>query len=117
MEWFSYAVAVILFLSSVISPIATTLINNYYQAKSKNIKIYQLAKRKALEQYVKYASKCYNNSSDENVSNYIEALNNLYIYFKDVPDKTNSLIYQKDADFTYLLTSIVQVLSKQISKE
>ena len=55
MEFWSWTIAVILGLSAIISPIATTIINNKHQLKLKNIEIYQLAKRTALENFIKNA--------------------------------------------------------------
>lgn len=55
MEFWSWVIAVILGLSAIISPIATSLINNRYQLKMKNIEVYELAKRETLENFIKIA--------------------------------------------------------------
>ena len=55
MEFWSWTIAVILGLSAIISPIATAIINNKYQLKLKNIEVYELSKRTALENFIKNA--------------------------------------------------------------
>lgn len=55
MEWYSWLIAIALGLSAVISPVITAWINNEYQLKMKNIEVYELAKRQALENFVKQA--------------------------------------------------------------
>lgn len=55
MEFWSWTIAVILGISAIISPIVTALINNKYQLKLKNIEVYELAKRTALEDFIKNA--------------------------------------------------------------
>ncbi len=117
MEWFSWTVAVILLISSVVSPIATTIINNKHQSKMKKIEMYQMAKRDALEKYIKSASRCFNGTSVGNLYDYYEASNNLYIYFSKVPNEINQLVGKSPQEFNALLAKIVQTLSKQIEKE
>lgn len=55
MEWYSWLIAIVLGISAVISPVITAWINNEYQLKMKNIEVYELAKRQALENFVKQA--------------------------------------------------------------
>lgn len=55
MEFWSWTIAVILGLSAIVSPVLTTIINNKYQLKLKNIEVYELSKRTALENFIKNA--------------------------------------------------------------
>ena len=48
---------------------------------------------------------------------YTSALNVLYVYFGNVPKSINTLLNLNHNDFSKELTNIVQVLSKQITKE
>lgn len=116
MEWFSYAVAVILLISSIVSPITTTIINNIHQTNIKKLEMYELSKRNALEDFVKCASKCFDAPSLGYLYDYYNSLNNLYIYFSDVPPETNNLISLKGTSFNQQLTSIVVKLSSEIKK-
>ena len=55
MEFWSWTIAVILGLSAILSPIITAIINNRYQLKLKNIEVFELSKRAALENFIKNA--------------------------------------------------------------
>ena len=116
MEWFSYAVAVILLIASIISPIATALINNNHQSKMKRIEIYEISKRNALEKFIDIASRYVNSFSSREKEEYFSALNSLYVYFDTVPDSIGNLLSYNYKDYPNELTKIVQVLSKQIKK-
>lgn len=118
-ENFSYIIAVALGLSAILSPIATTLINNYYLAKQKQIELYELAKRKALEDFIKTATILRLNDSSSAIKDFYCSANNLYIYFKDIPDEEidNLVQYKNDNNFFNLLSDITESLSEQISKE
>lgn len=117
LEHFSYAIAIILLISSIISPIATTIINNIHQSKQEKIKNYELAKRRALENYVESASKCSDTFSPAIKENYIKSANTLYLYFSKVPMGVDNLLEIKGRLFNEQLTRIIQDLSKQITKE
>ena len=116
MEWFSYTVAVILLISSIVSPWLITRENNKHQLKLKRLDFYESSKRQALENFIKYASQCYNGSSPVNDYNYYESLNNLYIYFVYIPENINNLKNYSGTSFINELTNIAQYLSKQITK-
>ena len=118
MEWFSYAVAVILFLSSIISPWLITKENNKQQLKLRKLDLFENSKRKALENFINCASKNFNSTmSPREKEEYISALNTLYIYFDDIPQSINTLLHRNHTDFSNELANIVQVLSRQITKE
>ena len=118
MEWFSYAVAVILFLSSIISPWLVTKENNKQQLKLRKLDLFEISKRKVLENFINCASKNTNSGmSPREREEYVSALNTLYVYFDNVPKSISTLLNLNHDDFSNELTNIVQVLSKQITKE
>lgn len=117
MEWFSQAVAVILLIASIISPIVTTLINNKHQLKLKKLEIFEIQKRNVLEEFIACSSKRMTGSfSPSQLSDFYNSLNKLYIYFSNIPETANSLISLSDEKFTNELTNIVVTLGKQIKK-
>ena len=124
MEWFSYSVAVILLISSIVSPIITTLINNHHQTKLKKIDMYEEAKRKALSEFIEYSQDyLLNPHYVEQSVKYYASMNKLFIYFTDI--NINTFIpfdnASKNTDnykvAIFELTKIVEALSKQIKKE
>ena len=117
MEWFSWVIAIGLGLSAVISPIFTAIINNRYQLSLKKLEMYEIAKREALENFIKCASKCFNGKNNAEAYAYYDSVNNLYIYFSNVPKNINNLEHLLGNNFTNELSNIVQDLSKQIKKE
>ena len=119
MEWFSYAVAVILFISSVISPWLVNKENNKHQLNLQNLETYELAKRKALEDFIKASSNIYANNTLGSLDKFYDSINCLYIFFNNVPDGLSSLIDLRNEnyeDFFNVLNNYVQDLSQQISK-
>lgn len=117
MEWLSWTIAIILGVSSIISPIATVILKNIHEAKMKQIETYELSKRNSLENFIKCASKCFDSTSLGDLYDYYNSLNTLYIYFYDIPEDIKELITCKGDTFNNELTKIVQVLSKQIKKQ
>lgn len=116
MEWFSYTVAVILLISSVISPWLVTRENNKQQLRLRKLDLFEISKRKALENFINCASKYINSFSSKEHEEYISALNSLYVYFDNVPEEIQNLT-SNVKQFPSELTNIVQDLSKQIVKE
>lgn len=119
MEWFSYAVAVILFISSVVSPWLVNKENNKHQLNLKKLETYELAKRKALEDFIKASSNIYANNTLGSLDKFYDSINCLYIFFNNVPDGLSSLIDLRNEnyeDFFNVLNNYVQDLSQQISK-
>ena len=55
MEWFSWVVAIILLISSVISPWLVNKENNKHQLELKKLDMYENAKRKALSEFIEYS--------------------------------------------------------------
>ena len=130
MEWFSYVVAIILLISSVISPIVTAIINNSHKAKIKKIEIYENDKKAALSEFITNAQLAvYNPDDPEIVLNYAESFNKLSLYFKDFSletikpfDNARTEVAKNDClenskKANRELTNIVQNLSKQIKKQ
>lgn len=118
MEWFSYAVAVILLISSVISPWLVNKENNKHQLKLKKLDMYEECKRKSLEKFISASLNLHENYSLGALEEYYKSINFLYIYFKTVPSNINILNSLKGSPELFNeLTKIVQVLSEQIEKE
>lgn len=123
MEWFSQTVAIILLVSSIISPIIVTLINNRQQNKIKKIDIYEDAKRKALSEFIDCSNHFLQNKEyiDLRVK-YYSSLNKLFIYFKNINLTTfmqfEILVDKSETRKAILeLSNIVHELSKQVHKE
>lgn len=130
MEWFSYAVAVILLISSVVSPIITTYMNNKHQKELKKIDIYENAKKEALSNFIESAQLLnYDFNNPEAMHEYCINFDKLFIYFSDISidtlrslENARSELSKNDNQENFKkanreLTKIVQVLSKQIVKE
>lgn len=118
MEWFSYTVAVILFISSVISPWLVNKENNKHQLNLKKLDMYEECKRKSLENFISASVNLHENYSLGGLEGYQKSINLLYVYFETVPSDFDTLSSLKGSpEFFKELTRIVQVLSKQISKE
>lgn len=123
MEWYSYVVAVILLVSSVISPWLVNVENNKHQLKIKKLDMYEEAKRKTLSNFIECAQDyLLNLNYIEQSIKYYSSLNRLFIYFTDI-DLTTFIPFEnaiKNNNYkvsTLELSKIVQVLSKQIQKE
>lgn len=117
-EWFSWVVAIILFLSSIISPWLLTRENNKHQLSLKKIDIYEKAKREALSNFIKHATNLHLNDQVYVLDEFFLSVNNLYIYFNDVPSYIDALVLSRnEIKFFSNLNKIVRELSKQIAKE
>ena len=130
MEWFSYTVAVILLVASIVSPIITTYMNNKHQKELKKIDIYEDAKKEALSNFIDTAQILnYNPTDCDAMYEYCTAFDKLFIYFSDISlDSVKGLelarkeIAKNDTQENFKkanreLTKIVQTLSKQIVKK
>lgn len=120
MEWYSYVVALILLISSVVSPWLVNKENNKHQLKLKKIEIYELSKRNVLKDFIKASTDIYNNDFDGSLENFYDSINYLYIFFNNVPDGLTSLIdlrNESHEDFFNEVNNYVQVLSQEIDKE
>lgn len=117
-EWFSYAVAIILLLSSIISPWLVNRENNRHQLSLKKLDMYEESKRKALNEFIKYATNLRFNDTVGATDEFYKSVNCLHIYFKNIPSNIENLrLSRNDNSFSNELTNIVQELSKQIAKE
>lgn len=111
-------ITAIIALIALVSPIATAIINNCYQLKLKNIELYEIAKRQCLEEFIKATSNYYDSSNSlGEIVDLHSHVNNLYIYFDNVPEAVNNLSSLSGQTLTKELTNIVTELSKQIKKK
>ena len=117
MEFWSWVIAVILGLSAIISPIATTIINNKYQLKLKNLEIYELSKRQCLENFINSAISYKYSSNISGTIGLRENINKLYLFFSNIPTDITKLYRKNEEKYEIILTNIVQVLSKQLEKK
>lgn len=126
LENFSYLIAFILLVASIISPIATAIINNKHQTNIKKLDMYENAKRDALSNFIDAAEHCLFASEyiDENME-FSSAINKLFIYFDNVSMSSIKTLSDKIAktqksngyaDANHALANIVQELSLQIKK-
>lgn len=123
MEWYSYAVAVILLISSVVSPWLVNKENNKHQLSLKKLDLYEASKRKALADFIDSAEDYLLNLHyvEQNVK-YYASMNKLFLYFSNL-DLSMFVSFDKACKeenisvATVELSKISQVLSKQISKE
>lgn len=123
MEWFSWVVAVILLISSVISPWLVNKENNKHQLSLKKLDIYEKEKRKALTEFIECSEDYLLNSIYvEQTVKYYSSVNKLFIYFSNI-NPTNFSNFEnavKSNNITSAsneLSIIVQTLSEQIKKE
>ena len=123
MEWYSYVVAVILLISSVVSPWLVNKENNKHQLNLKKLDLYEISKRKAVADFIDSAEDYLLNLHyvEQNVK-YYASMNKLFLYFSNL-DLTLFVPFEKACKeenvsvATAELSKISQVLSKQISKE
>lgn len=124
LEKYSYAITIILLISSIVSPIVTTIINNKHQLALKNLDMYENAKRKALSDFIECAEDfLLNPLYVEQSVKYYASLDKLFIYFSNISldtfiplDKASKNI--DDLSTAKLeLSKIAQELSKQIKKK
>lgn len=123
MEWYSYVVAVILLIFSVVSPWLVNKENNKHQLNLKKLDLYEISKRKALADFIDSAEDYLLNLHyvEQNVK-YYASMNRLFLYFSNL-DLTLFVPFEKACKeenvsvATVELSKISQVLSKQISKE
>ena len=123
LEWYSYVVAIILLVSSVVSPWLVNKENNKHQLKLKKLDLYEASKRKALADFIDSAEDYLLNLHyvNQNVK-YYASMNKLFLYFSNI-DLSLFVPFDKackDENITLAtveLSKISQVLSKQIQKE
>lgn len=115
--------AIILSVIALISPSITQAIKSHYDLKLAKIENYEKAKKDILKNFIK-CSQAYSidNTNDENFSNYVESVLNLYGYFDNIDDdlvRELTLSFSKSHSLqTFnLLSNLVSNLSKQISKK
>ena len=110
------AMAIIAFVA-LISPIITAIINNYYQSKREDIQNYELAKRQALIDFIRSASLYHQHKTSIRCSDLLSSINNLYIYFSNIPSDTLDLEKINYNEFEDTLNYITVRLAKQIEKK
>lgn len=85
LEKYSYAITIILLISSIVSPIVVAMINNKHQIKVMQLDMYEEAKRKALSDFIDCAQTTIYSSGDADATlAYIISFEKLFIYFSDV---------------------------------
>lgn len=118
--------SIILAIIAVVSPMITASMNNAHNLKIKKLEMYELAKRKSLENFINAVSSVITIPCMENLKLYYSALNNLYIYFsiknaEDIKKLNNQIDQFNDGDDSMSiqknLNNITVVLSKQIKKK
>lgn len=114
---FNLTITGIIALIALISPIITSFIDNRYKLKRENIQNYELAKRLALENFIKCANNYIRQQTSLNTAQFDTSLNNLYLYFSKIPDSIHTLKNTNLNDFEKNLNKIVIQLSKQIKKK
>ena len=124
LEKYSYAITIILLISSIISPIVTTVINNKHQLALKKLDMYEIEKRKALADFIECAEDfLLNPHYVEQSVKYYSSLDKLFIYFSDISLNTFTSLEKASKNLDDLsiakleLSKIAQKLSKQIKKE
>lgn len=123
MEWYSYVVAVILLISSVVSPWLVNKENNEHQLKLKKLDLYEASKRKALADFIDSAEEyLLNLHIVEQSVKYYASMNKLFLYFSNL-DLALFVPFDKACKEENISVAIVELskisqdLSKQISKE
>ena len=81
-EWFSCTVAIILLISSIISPIITAIISNIHELKLKKLDMFNEAKRTALNNFINCGSDFIMTRSNSDTCAYYKSLSKLYIFFR-----------------------------------
>ena len=127
MEWFSYAVAVILLVASIVSPIITTYMNNKHQKELKRIDIYEDAKKEALSNFIDSAQVLnYNPADSDAMYEYCIAFDKLFIYFSDIsldtikelelcPNKPSNFVFSEICSFERLHSSFKVLIASWMS--
>ena len=129
LENFSYVIAIILLIASIVSPIATAIINNIHTEKIKKLEILEAEKKSALSNFINSAQLvAYDPNDVEKELEYQTAFNTLFVYFPNMKldviypfEKCRANVAQNDSPENYqyanhALTNIIQDLSKQIGK-
>lgn len=118
--------SLLLTIIAFVSPIVTTLINNYYNFKIKKLDMYEQAKRNSLENFINAVSAVITVPNNENLKLYYSSLNNLYIYFsitntEDIKKLNNEIdqfnIKDDSTSIQKVLNKITVTLSSQIQKK
>lgn len=122
MEWFSWVIAIGVGLSAVISPIATSIINNCHQTKIKKLELFNESRKTSLNDFIEATEECIRTHDNEEKFLYFQSVDKLFIYFPDISldlfkPLNTALIEFDDYTANNELTSIVVRLSKQITKE
>lgn len=121
MEFWSWVIAVILGLSAIISPIVTTVINNKYQSKIKELEMFNESKISALNNFVEATVEVISSHNSEDLTEYFSSINKLFIYFNNLTldtfnDLSKSLKENNFSKANQCLTILVAYLSNQVQK-
>lgn len=110
----------IIAISAILSPAIVSIIDNVFRYQSKKLELKFPKQQEALSNFVSSAMNYYPNGSFSDITKYVTAKNNLYIYFSNVPskeiDKLDALKNMELSSYKKCLDSIVIKLSQQIDK-
>lgn len=112
-------VALLAAISAITAPILTSLINNYYQLKMKQIELYEEKRIKAINDYISSVSQCIQLASNESIKEMSQSFNSIFLYTSpDLWDdllKINKLIENIEFEqVSELLPNIAQRLSPSV---
>lgn len=102
-EWLSWVIAIVLGLAAVLSPVITTYLNNHHQIRLKRLKDFEDKKVLAIQRYSDAACSVIKDKNSETISEYFNALANLYLYVPkekcvSVEHITSCIIFSEDSN-------------------
>lgn len=112
-------VALLAAISAITAPILTSLINNHYQLKMKQIELYEEKRIKAINDYISSVSQCIQLASNESIKEMSQSFNSIFLYTSpDLWDdllKLNKLVENIEFEqVSELLPAIAQRLSPSV---
>lgn len=116
--------ALILGITSIISPIIVTIINNHYQLKIKRFDNLELAKRQAIIDFINVTAECTLADSDtllEKIINFQKVSNQLILFFPNIDTSVFDEILKtfknpKITDKDKLIRPLIIKLAKQLTE-
>lgn len=116
-------ISVILAIVAIFANVISTILNNRHQTKMKQLEIYELQKRDALQNFINVSVECFKNGNDwrEN-KEFVKALYSLQLYFKSADsnliDSLNNVMNEKPDEnkFKISFCVVISKLAKEIQK-